>query len=259
MKIVEWLKLPEAKKIRDLDEASTTLLHARLIRNKPFLKRLYIDFYNRFRKSIPGNVGSMLIVELGSGGGLIKEVIPNAVTSDIVEVPGVDKCFSALDMPFDDNAVDAFFMFGVLHHISDLQVFFKEVARCLKAGGILCMIEPANTLWGRFIRKKFHHEPFDLSGGWALTQGGRLSSANVAVPWIIFYRDRPRFEKEFPSLRIKKLRPHTPFRYLASGGVSMRQLLPSFTYNIVRGIEMILSPLDRYLGMFLTIEIEKVS
>jgi len=259
MKLLEWLKLPETKTVHDLDNPSAALLHAKIIRKKRFLKRLYIDFYNEFRKFVSDNIEDKFLVELGSGGGFIKDIIPNVITSDVINLPNVDRCFSALNMPFDDNAVDAFFMFDVLHHISNTPAFFEELNRCLKIGGKAVLIEPANTLWSRFIYRNFHHEAFDPSGDWGFEHTGPLSSANGAVPWIIFYRDRPRFEREFPSLRILLLKPHTPFRYLISGGVSMRQLLPSFTYDIVKGIEMVLSPFNRYLGMFLTIELEKTA
>ena len=259
MKIIEWLRLPATKDICNLDDPSITLLHAKIIQEKPFLKRIYIDFYNRLKKSVPDNTETKLLVELGSGGSFIKDIIPNAVTSDILNVPNVDKHFSALNMPFEDNTVDAYFMIDVLHHINDARSFFREANRCLKVGGKLIMVEPANTLWSRFVYRNFHHEPFDPSGDWSFEKTGPLSSANGAIPWIIFYRDRSRFEKEFPSLKILQLKPHTPFRYLVSGGLSLKQLLPSFTYSIMRGIEVILSPLNEYLGMFLTIEIVKIS
>ena len=258
MKIVEWLRLPETKNISDLDAPSTTLLHAKIIRRKAFLRGLYADFYNRFKKSITGNAESKVFVELGSGGGFIKDVIPEAITSDIKDLPDVDKHFSALDMPFGDSTVDAFFMIDVLHHLNDTAAFLKEINRCLKTGGRVVMIEPANTPWSRFIYRNFHHEPFDPAGGWGFEKTGPLSSANGAIPWIVFYRDRRRFEREFPSLKILELKPHTPFRYLVSGGVSMRQLLPVFTYSAIKGLEAVLSPFNRFLGIFLTIELEKV-
>ena len=257
MKITEWLRLPETKAIRDLNSPETTLLHADIIQRKPFLKRVYIDFYNQFKKSLSGDLRAKLIVELGSGGGFIKEIIPSAITSDVLRLPNVDRNFSALDMPFQENTVDAYFMFDVLHHIEDCRAFFKEVDRTLKIGGKVIVIDVANTLWSRFIHKNFHHETFDPGAGWTFEKTGPLSSGNGAIPWIIFLRDRTEFEREFPSLKIRKLKPHTPFRYLASGGVSMRQLAPSFTYNIVKGAEILLSPLNRYLGLFMTIEIEK--
>lgn len=53
------------------------------------------------------------------------------------------------------------------------------------------------------------------------------------------------------------MRDHTPLLYLLSGGLTLRQLVPSFTYLTFKVIEYILSPLDNLLGMFQTIELEK--
>lgn len=257
MKFIEKLKLPETRYISDLDHPSTTMMHAGIIQKKPFLRKLYIEFYRYFLSSIPDHNKFKVLVELGSGGGFIKEVIPDIITSDVLCLDSMDKCFSALDMPFGNNTVDAFFMIDVLHHINDSRAFFRELNRCLRPGGKVVMIEPANTVFSRFIYKNFHHERFDTSGGWGFEETGPLSSANGAIPWIIFCRDRAQFEKEFPALKIRVLKPYTPFRYLISGGLSMRQLLPSFTYNMVKGIEFLLSPVNSYLGMFLKIELEK--
>ncbi|MCX5636628.1 MAG: class I SAM-dependent methyltransferase, partial [Planctomycetota bacterium] len=239
IKIIEWLKLPEIGDIENLDDPASTLLHAKIIRQKPFLKKLYVDFYREFLKAVPQPKGKT-IVELGSGGGFIKDVNSNVITSDILELPNVDKVFSAIDMPFEQAGVDAFFMVDVLHHITDPRRFFREALRCLKVGGKIVMIEPANTCWSRFIYKNFHHEPFDTQAPWQLAAGGGpLSKANGALPWIIFSRDRKIFEKEFPSLRIVRTRNHTPLRYLLSGGLTLRQLVPSFTYPAVKAIEYV--------------------
>jgi len=256
MKIIQWLKLPEVRGIEDFDDPAVTILHGEIIQRKGFLKRTYIDFYKEFLKAVPDPQGKVLI-ELGSGGGFIKEVIGNVITSDILELPNVDKVFSAVEMPFDENSVDAFFMIDVLHHISDPRAFFGEAVRCIKAGGKVVMIEPANTAWSRFIYKNFHHEAFDTGSDWELGEGGPVSHGNGALPWIIFQRDRKVFEDEFPSLRIAGMRNHTPLRYLLSGGLTLRQLFPSFTYPAVKAIEYVLTPLRDILGMFQTIEIEK--
>jgi hypothetical protein len=149
-------------------------------------------------------------------------------------------------------------MIDVLHHIADSRAFFTEALRCLKVGGKVIMIEPANTLWSRFIYKNFHHELFDPQGRWGLEEAGPLSQGNGAIPWIIFCRDRVIFESEFPSLRIMSMRNHTPLRYLLSGGLTLRQLVPSFTYPLVKAVECLLSPLNNWLGMFQTIELKKV-
>jgi SAM-dependent methyltransferase len=256
MKIIDWLKLPQTKCIKDLDDPAITLLHSDIIREKPFLRRLYIDFYKQFEKAVT-EPQEKVLVELGSGGGFIKEVIANVITSDILKLPNVDKVFSATNMPFEKTSVDAFFMFDVLHHITDPRAFFAEALRCLKPGGKVIMIEPANTLWSRFIYKNFHHELFDTQAGWQLQKLGPVSHGNGAIPWIIFSRDRQVFEREFPSLRIIRMFNHTPMRYLLSGGFTLRQLVPSFTYPFIKAIEYIMSPLRNYLGMFQTIELEK--
>ncbi len=257
MGLIDWLKLPELRGIENLDDPAVTLLHARIIQRKPFLKKIYIDFYKQFAELVPESQGKIL-VELGSGGGFIKEVINNVITSEVLELPNVDKVFSALEMPFDKASVDAFFMIDVFHHIAEPRVFFGEVLRCLKDGGKVIMIEPANTLFSRIIYRNFHHELFDVRAQWELEQTGRLSQGNGAMPWIIFTRDRKIFEQEFPSLKIVRIRNHTPLRYILSGGLSLRQLVPSFTYELIKAIEYVLSPLNNLLGMFQTIELQKV-
>jgi SAM-dependent methyltransferase len=256
MAILDWLKLPEIRGIEDLDDPSTTLLHRKILRSKPFMRKLYADFYRQFSNAVPQPEGKIL-VELGSGGGFIKEVIPNAITSDILNVPGVDKVFSAADMPFEDSSVDAFFMFDVLHHIAEPRRFFSEADRCLKPGSRIVMTEPANTPWARFIYRNFHHERFDTQGDWQLDKAGPLSQANGAIPWIIFVRDRKVFEREYPRLKIASLRNHTPLLYLLSGGFTLRQLVPGFVYPAARAVEYLLSPADNWLGMFMTVVLEK--
>jgi SAM-dependent methyltransferase len=251
---MDFLKLPQTKEIKDIDSPEVIELHKNIIRQKYFLKRLYSDWYSLVKEK----VGSGLLVELGSGGGFLKEVIPDVITSDIIFSVGVDVNFSVLNIPFKDNTIDTFLMLNVLHHINDPLTFFKELYRCLIIGGKIVMIEPANTLWGRFIWKNFHHENFDISSGWALEGDGPLSCANSALPWIIFFRDKEVFKSKFPKLNINKIKFHTPLRYLVSGGLSMQQLLPSCTYNLIKYMEFILSPFNKHLGMFCTVELEKI-
>ena len=257
MGLIDLLKLPQKCSVEDLDDPSTTMLHGEILKQKAFMRKLYVDFYRQFSRAV-GTVEGKTLVELGSGAGFIKEVLGDVITSDILELPCVDKVFSALEMPFDTGAVDAFFMIDVLHHIADPRAFFTEALRCLKDGGKIVMIEPANTLWSRFIFKNFHHEGFDPNAGWELQGEGPMSEANGAIPWIIFHRDREIFEKEFPQLRLLRKVNHTPMRYLVSGGFTLRQLLPGFCYPLILASEFILSPMSCMLGMFQTIELEKV-
>ena len=256
MGVLDLLRMPEAKEINDLDSHLTAKIHKEIIQKKVFLKKIYLGFYEEFKRALV-NSRTGLIVEIGSGSGFLKEVIPQVITSDVFSSPDIDMIFPATDMSLDNNSVSVFFLQNVLHHINNPVAFFMEISRCLVSQGKVVMIEPYNSLWGRFIYKSFHHEPFDVDADWETSAKGRLSTANGALPWIIFFRDRARFEKEFPSLKIKRLMSHTPFRYLISGGLSMKQLLPSFMYDFVKGFESIVTPLNKYLGMFMTVELEK--
>jgi hypothetical protein len=94
MKCFDWLKCPLGRGVENHDDREVTIAHARILREKPFLKKLYTDFYNRLKAAVPDS-DKKTIVELGSGGGFIKDVISNAVTSDVLDVPNVDKVFSA--------------------------------------------------------------------------------------------------------------------------------------------------------------------
>jgi SAM-dependent methyltransferase len=256
MGLLDKLKLPEVRDAASLDDAALSLLHRQIIIKKAFLRRIYEDFYQELMDAADFSPDKS-ILELGSGGGFLKERYPAIITSDVLELPSVDQVFSALAMPFDDGSLDAIVMIDVLHHIPDVRAFFREATRCLKAGGRVAMIEPANTPWARFIYKNFHHEGFDPNAGWEFQSQGPLSTANGALPWIVFHRDRHQFESEFPMLQILQIRPHTPFRYLLSGGLTLQQLVPTGSYPVFKGLEFCLGPLKGLLGMFQTIILEK--
>jgi SAM-dependent methyltransferase len=259
MSLLTFLRLPEAVNASDLDLPQSTQRQRGIIQQKHFLKSLYIDFYRSFEVSLKDVSKPRVIVEFGSGGGFLKEIIADVISTEILDINGIDVRCSATQIPFKANSVDAFLLFDVLHHIPDVEAFFREAQRCLKPGGRILMIEPANTFFSNFIYTNFHHEPFNPRGKWALDSTGPLSGANGALPWIVFDRDRGRFEKEFPQLEIKVLKVHTPFRYLLSGGLSFRQLLPSSMYPVVKGLEWLLTPLNPFIGMFMSINLEKKS
>jgi hypothetical protein len=120
------------------------------------------------------------------------------------------------------------------------------------------MIEPWPTTWSRFVYGHLHHEPFDPSiRDWRLPPGGPLSGANGALPWIVLRRDRDRFDAGWPELTVDHLTPIMPFRYLISGGVSLRALMPSWTTGLWRGAERLLEPVSDVLGMFVFAVVRK--
>ncbi len=233
----------------DIDAPETTHLRRQIVCEKRFLRRLYEDWYAALRAAVPAGPGAVL--ELGSGGGFLREVIPDLVTSDVFPVPGVDQVVDAHELPFEDGALRAVLMTNVLHHLADVRRFFREAARCVRPGGVMALVEPWNTPWSRFVYRHFHYEPFDpATASWTFPATGPLSGANNALPWILFARDRERFLAEFPQWRIETVRPIMPFRYLLSGGVGFRSLMPGWTYPACKAFEACLSPWRNYLAMF---------
>ncbi|HQQ94943.1 MAG TPA: class I SAM-dependent methyltransferase [Bacteroidia bacterium] len=239
-----------------MDDPRTSLAHREIILNKPFLKRVYEDWYKAMFVYLPQGKGKVL--EIGSGGGFIKDLYPEVISSDIQDLPNVDMVFSAEKMPFAGEALSAILMLNVFHHIPNPHLFLKEAERCLRPGGRVIMTEPANSTLGRFIYKRFHHEPFDEKGPRQIEAGKPLSHSNQALPYIYFERDLDVFKIEYPRLRILQVKYHSPFRYLLSGGVSRSPLLPYFLYPLVQFKEWILSPFCKQLGLFCTVVVERV-
>lgn len=241
----------------DLDDPKATLAHRDIILQKPFLKRLYKDWYDIFILKT-NHIKNGKHLEIGSGGGFYKDVFKEVITSDILSLPNVDMVFSAEEMPFAENELASIVMLNVFHHIPKPYLFLKEAERTLVKGGKMIMIEPANSALGRFIYKRFHHEPFDEKGGREIEAGNPLSNSNQALPFIYFERDLELFKKEYPHLKINSVKYHSPFMYVISGGVSRSAMLPYFMYGFLKGFEWLLSPFNKQLGLFCTIEVEKV-
>ncbi len=241
----------------DLDDPNASLAHRDIILKKAFLKRIYTDWYLIFIiKSKEIKNGKYL--EIGSGGGFLKDVFPEVITSDILILPNVDLIFTAEEIPFKENELASIVMLNVFHHIPKPHLFLKEAQRTLIKGGKIIMTEPANSSLARFIYKRFHHEPFDEKGQREIKAGNPLSNSNQALPYIYFERDLDLFKKDFPSLKINSIKYHSPFSYIISGGVSRSAMLPFFMYNFVKGIEWLFSPFFKQIGLFCTIEIEKI-
>src|SRR5438034_11844864 len=96
------------KQNASLDHPSTTIKRRKIIKNKYFLYKTYKEFYKKINFSLMPVNQKGSIVELGSGAGFIKLIIPNAITSDILKLPQIDMQFSATNMPFKKSSINAF-------------------------------------------------------------------------------------------------------------------------------------------------------
>jgi SAM-dependent methyltransferase len=240
-------------KLHNRNSKGELLRNRRTLRSKKFLNLLYCDFYAELKKYCSKGK----IIEVGSGAGFIKEIIPDSITSDVIAGPGIDNVFSASDIPYKSSSVASFVMIDVFHHIPDVEKALQEMYRCLKVSGTVVMIEPFTSWWGTIIYKYLHHEDYLPQSNWKLTKSGRVSASNTALPWIVYKRDKQRFMNAFPGFTITELRIHTPLTYLVSGGLTNWQFLPDSSYKIFKTLENILSSAIPGFGMFATIVLSK--
>jgi SAM-dependent methyltransferase len=250
-----WLAHPLTDGL-DLDHPQTTELRRQIICQKSFLRNIYREWYAAIVSALPP--GNAPVLEIGSGAGFLSELIPNLITSDVFVCSGARIALSGLALPITDGALRAIVMTDVLHHLPHPRRFFAEAARCVFPGGVMVMIEPWVTPWSRLIYTRLHHEPFRPEAAeWEFPSSGPLSGANSALPWIVFERDRQQFEDEFSEWNIQAITPMMPFRYLVSGGISLRSLSPDWSFGLWRGLEVALQPWMDRLAMFARIVLRR--
>jgi SAM-dependent methyltransferase len=239
-----------------LDDPLTTRQRQDIIKGNRFLWRIYDEWYRMIAGYIPE--GSGKVVEFGSGAGFLSDYIPDLIPSDVFVCPGIDIVLDARQLPVSSGSLKMIAMVNVLHHVPDARAFLTEAQRCLRPGGCVVMIEPWVSTWSRFVYGVLHHEPFDPGASdWTFPETGPLSGANSALPWIVFQRDRQQFESEFSNFEIRTVRPFMPLRYLVSGGVSMRQLMPEGTFGFWRKLESGLCTWPDRWSMFALIYLER--
>lgn len=244
--------------MKDLDSHKRAPNLRKTISEKKALSRLYLEFYERYKHIVEETPRDGIAVEIGSGAGFVKEVVPKTITTDILPYETVELAMDATKLPFKDKSVSSFYLLNTLHHIPDAYAFFSEVSRCLKPGGKMLIIDQYHGWFSKFILKYLHHEAYDPTAeSWDFETSGPLSGANGALCWIIFYRDRSLFEKLYPSLTILRLSPHTPFRYWLSGGLKKWSLLPEALFDFATKIDHRISKYFPQLSSFVDVELEK--
>jgi len=254
--VTDWLAHPLTRGL-DLDAPQTTALRRTIIQTKPFLRQVYMEWYACLARMLDGQRGPVL--EIGAGGGFFKQTLPRVIASEVFQVEQLDMVADAHALPFRDQSLSGIAMLDVLHHLRHPGAFLHEATRCLRPGGVIAMVEPWVSPWARFVWSRLHHEPFDPERtDWRLTASGPLSSANSAIPWMIFERDRQLFQDSHPSLRVKQIRSFMPLAYLASGGVSTCLSLPGWSYAILRAAERIVEDRTSALNCFAAITVERV-
>src|SRR5262245_18736018 len=89
----------------DLDAPQTTDLRLQIIESKPFLRRIYNDWYGLIRAAIPPGKGSVL--ELGSGAGYFQQFVPEAIQSEVFLCRNINLVADAQRLPFREGCLKA--------------------------------------------------------------------------------------------------------------------------------------------------------
>jgi SAM-dependent methyltransferase len=201
----------------------------RIIEDK-FLSTLFTDELALVRGAIT-IPNPKAILEIGAAGGNTKHVWPEVRTTDVRISPGVDQVMSAEKIDAQDASLDVLFGLDALHHARNPRKHFQELQRTLRPGGNAIYIEPN---WNKFsmfcfkvLLKYLHPEPYNTKQkDWEIDSEDPMMG-NQAQAYNIFVRDRAKFEKEFPDLKVEILEPLKGVAFLLSGGVHTRLPIPS--------------------------------
>ena len=249
----------------NVDSDDLIAVHRRILEEKPMLNEVFREIYDLCRDADERRLeGDGLRIELGSGSSLFKAYYPDVITSDVKSAPHLDRVLDAQAMDLPESSVRAFYGIHCFHHLPEPGRFFAELGRVLQPGGGCVLVEPYyGPLAGFFYRRVFDTEHFDPhQEGWNLDPAkvGSMSNANQALSYIVFKRDLERFEREFPNLKIvERRRLHNYARYLLSGGLNFKQLVPDVLAPIIRGTERLLAPVDHPIALHHVVVLKKWS
>jgi SAM-dependent methyltransferase len=244
--------------MKKLDNPSRLAEIRRIIQGKAALRRFYEDVYKKYGECLERCPRQGKVLELGSGAGFVKEVIPEVITSDILPYQNVDMVADATHLSFPDESLRCIYLLNVFHHIPDVGSFLLEAQRCLVPGGRLFIVDHHMGYISMPLLKYMHHEPFELDAkDWQFDTTGPLSGANSALAWIVFCRDLKKYQQLCPRLKLVAYQPHTPLQYWMSGGLKRWNLIPDWAIDFVINIDKILIGVSSKFGSFVNIELLK--
>jgi hypothetical protein len=214
--------------------------------NKDLIKIIYNNYYKKIKNNIY-TTNKKKILELGSGGGNIKKVIHNCITSDQFKNENIDRIENIYKINFKKKSISNIILIDVFHHLQFPSLALKEIHRVLIKNGRIVMIEPAMGLIPRIIYKIFHYEPngFNLKINWNHIPKKIPSIdqyfAAQSMPWRAFFLKELNLRSKY---KIKLIRPFSDFAFLLSGGYSYKALYPKFLYSLIKLIDKILTTIS---------------
>lgn len=248
----------------DIDSPDRVIRHLAVLDAKPMTREVFEDFYRLALDLDRRHFGNVegLRVELGAGVSRLKKLAADVVVTDVVPAPHIDRTLNAIDMDLPDNSVRCLIGINCFHHFPDVRAFFRETLRVAKPGGGAILIEPHfGPLAGFIYKRLFTSETFDVATpSWNQGDVGPMQGANQALSHVVFERDRAVFQNEFPELEIIETTIFNNYiRYLVSGGLNFRQLLPDAAIPLLKAMEAALAPAAPVLALHRAVVLRKRS
>lgn len=245
----------------DVDSVDRLAMHGTLLQRKRMLREVFTEFHHLFHRldcRWLSGVGQR--IELGAGVAPMRESYPDVIATDVVPGPHLDRVLDAQDMDLPERSVRVFFGQNCFHHFPDPDRFFSELERVLVPGGGAVLLEPYyGPVAAMLFKRLFRTEGFDKNAStWKAEVSGPMNGANQALSYVVFIRDRQEFLRRHPALEIvHHERLPNYLKYLFSGGLNFRQLLPDAATPLVGFAQRCLSPLNRWLSLHHVIVIRK--
>ena len=243
-----------------LDHKKIDYKNRKIYQNKDLIKIIYNNYYKNIKKNIYLS-DKKKILELGSGGGNIKKVIKECITSDQFKNKNIDRIENIYKINFKKNSISNIILIDVFHHLQFPSLALKEIHKVLIKNGRIIMIEPAMGFIPRIVYKIFHYEPngFNLRIKWNNIPKKIPSSnkyfAAQSIPWRAFFLKELNLKSKYT---IKSIKPFSDFAFLLSGGYSYKALYPKILYSLIKLIDKILTSISiRIFSARMLIVLEK--
>lgn len=237
------------------DAAQQHLDRRRIWERKYAIRACYKGWYDRLRPYIvPGRS-----FEVGAGSADMPSLWPGLLTSDVVATPFIDLVADAMRLPLADASFSNLLVIDLIHHLADPHRFFTEAERVLRPGGRLLAIEPYITPVSWLGYRLLHHEDIWFGGYQKSRDKSDPWEGNLAVPNLIFSRERAYWQEIHPNLRIIRLQQFGLLDFQLAGGFKSWTLLPSpRLYDAALRLDRTLDLLGQWLGFRILVVIERV-
>lgn len=255
MNILELLLEPNLHGV-DLQGFDRIALHADTLARKRLIREVFKEFYDTSMSLDLNYFGEVAghRIELGAGTSFFKKCYSSVISTDVQPAPHLDRVIDAQEMDLEDQSVRTLFCINCFHHFAAPQKFFGEVLRVVKPGGGCIIIDPyfgalARVLYKRLFRSE-SYDPDAPNWSYCVDRVTHEKLPNQALSYVVFFRDRTKFTTMFPDLEMvcTAILPNY-LRYLLSGGLNFRQVIPSFLAPLLRKVELASPRLTRGLGL----------